>query len=83
MGKHIGKYLAKPDRQKRTAPFAAVPLSFFLVELFAVFFLSLDTEDFDAAQLWPLPFGALWAAFFSGVVRLLPMRAGRVLFGAV
>ena len=83
MGKHIGKYLAKPNRQKRTAPFAAVPLSFFLVELFAVFFLSLDTEDFDTAQLWPLPFGALWAAFFSGVVRLLPMRAGRVLFGAV
>lgn len=43
--------------------------------------LSLNTEEFRLAQLWPLAFGALWAAILSGFVRLFPAKAGRVVYG--
>ena len=42
---------------------------------------TLNTEEFRPAQLWPLAFGALWAAILSGFVRLLPAKAGRVAYG--
>ena len=61
--------------------FLFLPLSFFLVEVFAFLFLSLNTEEFRLAQLWPLAFGALWAAVLSGFVRLFPAKAGRVVYG--
>jgi len=47
-----------------------IPLSFFYIELFGFFFLSM-TKDFSAAQLWPVAFGALWAVLLSGLLRLL------------
>lgn len=76
MGSTTGK-----QRTGRRVQFLFVPLSFFLVEVFAFFFLSLNTEEFRPAQLWPLAFGALWAAILSGFVRLLPDKAGRVAYG--
>ena len=69
------------QRTGRRVHFLFIPLSFFLVEVFAFFFLSLNTEEFRPTQLWPLAFGALWAAILSGFVRLLPAKAGRVAYG--
>ena len=54
------------------APLWLLPVSFFLVELFAFFFLSLKPKEFSAAQLWPLAFGAVWAVMLSAVVWVLP-----------
>ncbi len=76
MGRTTGK-----QRTGRRVQFLFVPLSFFLVEVFAFFFLSLNTKEFRLAQLWPLAFGILWAAILSGFVRLFPAKAGRVAYG--
>lgn len=69
------------QKTRRRIHFLFLPLSFFLVEVFAFFFLSLNTEEFRLAQFWPLAFGALWAAILSGFVRLFPAKAGRVVYG--
>ncbi len=63
-------------KTRRRIHFLFLPLSFFLVEVFAFLFLSLNTEEFRLAQFWPLAFGALWAAILSGFVRLFPAKAG-------
>lgn len=76
MGMTSGK-----QKTRRRIHFLFLPLSFFLVEVFAFLFLSLNTEEFRLAQLWPLAFGALWAAILSGFVRLFPSKAGRVVYG--
>ena len=60
-----------------------LPVSFFLIELFAFFFLSWDPGDFSAAQLWPLAFGALWAVMLSAIVWMLPAKVGRVVYAAL
>lgn len=59
-----------------TMPFWTIPVAFALVELFGFSFLY-DRGD----QPWPLAFGAFWAVFLTGIVRLLPQKAGRVTFG--
>lgn len=69
------------QKTRRRIHFLFLPLSFFLVEVFAFLFLSLNTEEFRLAQLWPLAFGALWAAILSGFARLFPAKAGRVVYG--
>lgn len=74
----FGRFAAKP---RKNGSFLFIPLSFFLTECFAFFFLSLDPAGFALSQLWPLAFGALWAALLSGIVRLLPVKAGRVAYG--
>ena len=81
MGKFEMK--AKPGTGRKTgqAPFFLVPASFFLIELFGFFFLSLDGEDFSWTALWPLAFGGLWAVILGGLVRLFPGKAGRVAYG--
>ena len=76
MGTTSGK-----QKTRRHIHFLFLPLSFFLVEVFAFLFLSLNTEEFRLAQLWPLAFGILWAAILSGFVRLFPAKAGRVVYG--
>ena len=76
MGMTSGK-----QKTRRRIHFLFLPLSFFLVEVFAFLFLSLNTEEFRLAQLWPLAFGALWAAILSCFVRLFPAKAGRVVYG--
>ena len=74
----MAKYLARKRRKPSGSPFILLPLSYFFIELFAFFFLSLDSEAFSAAQLWPLAFGALWAILLSGLLRILPVKAARV-----
>ena len=61
-----------------TMPFWTIPVAFALVELFGFSFLY-DRGD----QLWPLAFGAFWTVFLTGIVRLLPQKAGRVTFGVL
>ena len=61
----------------------SMALSFFLIELFGFFFLSLDVENYDPAQLWPLKFGALWAVILTCLLRLLPAKAARIGYGIV
>jgi len=74
-----GKY--KQKSRSGGLPFLLIPLSFFYIECFAFFFLSLNPGEFETAQLWPLAFGALWAVMLGCGVRLLPAKAGRVLYG--
>lgn len=57
--------------------------SFFFIELFGFFFLSLDAENYDPAQLWPLAFGGLWAVIITCLLRLLPAKAARIGYGIV
>lgn len=80
MGKRTGKFQKKSGGR---AAFIFIPLSFFLTELFAFFVLSLDTENFDSSQLYPLAFGVLWAAALGGILRLFPAKIGRVLYGVL
>ena len=77
------KTAVKTGARRRTAPFWLLPVSFFLVELFAFCFLSWKPKAFTAEQLWPLAFGALWAALLSAIVWLLPAKAGRIVYGAL
>lgn len=80
MGISTGKFQKKTARQ---VSFLFVPLSFFMTELFAFLFLSLDTENFETVQLWPLAFGGLWAVVLGWLVRLFPVKLGRVLYGVL
>lgn len=77
------KKAMKTKTGRRTAPMWLLPVSFFLVELFAFFFLSLKPKEFSAAQLWPLAFGAVWAVMLSAVVWVLPAKAGRIVYAVL
>ena len=77
----MAKYLARKRRISRPAPFLLLPFSFFLIEVFAFFFLSLDMEAFETSQLWPLAFGAVWAVLLGSLIRLLPVKAARIAYG--
>ena len=68
---------------KRWGHFLLIPLSFFFIELFGFFFLSLDRGNFETVQLWPLAFGGLWAALLACLLRLLPAKAARIGYGIV
>ena len=48
------KKAMKTKTGRRTAPMWLLPVSFFLVELFAFCFLSWKPKAFTAEQLWPL-----------------------------
>lgn len=78
------KVFVRTGSQKKSrlhAPFLLIPLSFFLIEVFSLLFLAASGEAFTARQLWPLAFGALWAIVLTGLVRLLPEKAGRITYG--
>ena len=75
------KTAGKRGIKRLAAPRWLLPISFFLVELFAFFFLSWKPGEFSAEQLWPLAFGALWAVILSSVVWALPTKAGRIVYG--
>lgn len=66
----MGKY-----EQKRafSMPLISLPVSYFLVEVFAWFFLGQDS-------LWPLVFGFLWSLLLTGLVLLLPRKAARAAY---
>lgn len=82
MSGHTGKYVAKPGREKKGLPFVLIFLSFLYVEVFAFLFLSLS-DKFAWAQLWPLAFGLLWAVILSGIVRLIPAKPARIVYGVL
>ncbi len=63
--------------------FLLLPLSVLLVELFGFSFLAYDSEDYQASQLWPLAFGALWTLLIGGLLWLLPRKAARICYGIV
>lgn len=80
MGNYTGKYLKREERTESGGlPFILIFLAFFLIELFAFFFLSLH-DNFEWDQLWPLAFGFLWAVLMSGLLSLLPRKIGRTGF---
>ncbi len=78
----MGKYLKKPERKNSSTPFFLLPLSFFLIEVFAFFFLSLNRQSFALSQLWPLAFGVLWSVILGGILYLVPGKAARIVYGA-
>lgn len=81
MKAHIGKFRDTSGKPKGLC-YVPTALSFFLVEGFAFFFLSLKSP-FEAAQLWPLAFGALWAVILTGAMALLPGKAGKIGYGVL
>lgn len=58
-----------------------LPVSFFLIELFSFLYLQEFETPLDLKQLWPLAFGALWAVMLWSICRMLPGKAGRVVYG--
>ena len=80
--KQIAKNIpaVKQEDTKICWSFLWIPLSFFYIELFSLFFLSL-TGEYDPIQLQPLKFGALWAVILSGCLRLLPSPWARIAYG--
>ena len=81
MSHYSGKYRACPGG-KKGLPYGLVVLSFFLVEVFGFFFLSLN-DPFEKEQLWVLAFGGLWSVILGGVLRALPVKAARIGYGAL
>ena len=75
-----GTFYKKEDRKQKGLSYLWIVVSFFLIELFSCYFLSV-TEDFAPEQLWPLAFGGLWAVILGGILRLLPCKWVRVVFG--
>ena len=83
-------------RPRWAMPSGAILLSFFLVEVFAFLFLmtvgaesawkffrgaGYAAQDLGSIDYWPLAFGALWAVLLWGLLRCLPRKAARVLYG--
>ena len=56
MSKYSGKYQPSKAQETKGMPYFLVVLSFFLVEVFAFFFLSFH-DPFEREQLWVLAFG--------------------------
>lgn len=81
--KKPGKKKKEKRARRHFMPFWVIPLSFFLIEVFAFLFLSNKGEEGRSLSFWPLAFGALWAALLWGFVRALPEKASRVAFGVV
>jgi hypothetical protein len=85
----------KNTRNSIAMPFFLIPISFFLVELFAFAFLSSAGSfpvwqfhlndspiDWSVVNFWPLAFGVLWAVMLTGLVRAMPSRTlSRILYG--
>lgn len=79
----IAQRRARPFREKTRGkvclPVAVLPLAYFLVEAFAFAFL--DTGEAGTFHHWPLVFGLVWGILLTGLIRLLPSLAGRIVFG--
>ena len=80
MSKYSGKYQPSKAQETKGMPYFLVVQSFFLVEVFAFFFLSFH-DPFEREQLWVLAFGLLWTVILSGFLRVLPSKAARIGYG--
>lgn len=58
-----------------------LPVAFFLVEGYAFLFLS--AEGGEVISWWPLAFGGIWAILLTGLIWILPRKAGRVAFSVL
>lgn len=58
-----------------------VPLSFFLIEMFAFRYLQPMDWAFASDQLWPLAFGGLWSVMLGFGLRIFHWKAACVLYG--
>ena len=74
-----GKYLHKTEKNTWQCPFVLVPVFFVLTEIFAYLYLFPETGSGDQWS-WPLVFGGLWSVMLSGILGLLPRKAGRIGF---
>lgn len=68
-------------RTRRKGIAALAPVSFFLIEVFAFFFLRDSQTSFAVKELWPLAFGLLWALLLWSLCRMIPGKGGRILYG--
>ena len=75
-------------------PLWTVGASFFLIELFSFSYLTqidempvwqyiFRTGALGDVSFWPLAFGVLWAVLLTGIVRALPRKASRIVYGCV
>ena len=88
-----GKFQRKERILSKPLPLAALPVSFFFIELLAFCFLcapegermvslsSWGEGKLTWASLWPLAFGLVWSVLLTALVRLLPGRASRIGYG--
>ena len=74
MSAATGKYEKKQIKSQVCCPYLLVPLAFFLIEVFAYFWL-------QPGEIWPLRFGTLWAVILGCLLRLLPQKGSRIGFG--
>ena len=68
----------KHRKTRWNMPFWCIPVAFFMIEVYALIFLSAEH-----LSLWPLAFGTLWACILTGLAAVLPVKVGRILFAAV
>ena len=80
MSNIAGRYKAKQAGRLDALCFLLVPLSFFLIEAFGFDFLTLE-EGEENRTYWQLAFGGLWAIMLTGILMILPGKAGRVAYG--
>lgn len=75
-----GKYREKQAGNSNGLFYALVPLSFFLIEVFAFVFLAMADAE-ESIPCWQLAFGGLWSVLFSCLIRILPGKSGRIAYG--
>ena len=77
MDRTHGRIKSEKTQVKRwNLPVFVLPASFYLLEVFCYFFLGRESE-------WPLRFGLYWAILLTGLMCLLPRKAGRIACGVV
>lgn len=77
MGQYIGKFQTQSDEKQQRFPFALVFLSFFMIELFGLYFLMPE----GGTKLWPITFGLLWTAILGSALFMLPHILARIAYG--
>ena len=77
MSRYQGKYKENTSAKWKSILFLLIPLSFVLVDLFALCFLLPEGES----GKFPLTFGLLWTVIISGILYVLPAMASRILYG--
>lgn len=79
MSGYSGKYYKQKTARKKSLPYLFIPLSFLLIEIFALCFLLPEGEK----GTFPLTFGLLWSGVISGALLLFPAMAARIVYGII